>query len=71
MWFVFESTSGAIGFRVGSTMTGSVYTGLPSLRMVLGGALIDRSVVSTSGNSTQTVLYGRRLKFRINLIKVG
>lgn len=41
--------------------------GLPSLRTAVGGALIERNVVSTSGNSTQTVVYGKRLKFRINL----
>lgn len=45
----------------GSTMTGSVYEGRPSLRTELGGAFIERNVASTSGNSSHTVRYGRRL----------
>ena len=50
-----ESMTG-FELRVGSTITGRVYTGLPFEPIDVGGAPMDRIFRSISGKSTQTVL---------------
>lgn len=51
----FERTTGALGVRIGSTMTGKVYTERPSERFDVAGAPIERIVRSRSGNSSHFV----------------